>query len=145
MVSAIADTIVALTAVIAAVYGLQQYRHSVRSQEIDRAYELHRSIQDIYRDAQGEPNVLHLRAILDLIEVNEMLVAEGTLSKRTAKFYRDLADFEEDLSTIPPEIVQAIRSLIRNNPRHYRYLTATLERSRPGWLAEGEQPSNDGR
>ncbi|MDX0427376.1 hypothetical protein GOL30_23305 [Sinorhizobium medicae] len=136
-VSAMADAVVAGTAVVAAVYGLRQYTHSVRSQEIDRAYELHRSVQEIYRDAQSEPNALHLRGLLDLMELNERLIAEGALSKRTAQFYRDIAGFDEDLSTLPAEVIQIIKSLIRNNPKSYKHLTATLKRTRPGWLAEG--------
>jgi|GEM_PF-6886947 len=135
MVSAIADTVVAFTAVVAAGYGLQQYRHAVRSQEIDRAYELYRSIQEIYRDVQNEPELHHLRSVLDLMEINEGLIAEGVLSKRTAEFYRDAADLEGDLLTLPPEVIETIKALIRNNPRHYRHLTTFLERTRPGWLA----------
>lgn len=126
MISALANVIMAATAVIAAWYALRQFRASVKRSELEQIIEMYSSTAQVMAKSGGEWDRSRMREALNLLETHERLIAAGLLSKAAAAFYRDAVSINEDLPNIPEENLRLIRDVLSGDPHGYRHLIASL-------------------
>ncbi|NTG48585.1 hypothetical protein G6M04_14425 [Agrobacterium rhizogenes] len=132
-VSAISDVVVALTAVVAAIYALKQYRHSVKLQEVQQMLEMYRNVEslvvrteaDMQHNGLDRPTESHIRSLLNLIVVHERIVSEGLFSSRVEQFYRDVVTISNKVDPSQPFAI-AIREVLRANQEEYSALIDVL-------------------
>ncbi len=125
--SAIANVVMAATAVIAAWYALRQYRSSVRIQEMDQILSMYRATAEVMRQGDGQDfNHALIRDAMNLLETHERLIAQDLLSKRAIDFYRDAISINDDFENISPKNLRLIRDVLGNDKRGYRHLIAAL-------------------
>ncbi|TBB27330.1 hypothetical protein ELH48_09295 [Rhizobium ruizarguesonis] len=133
-VSALADAVMALTAIFAALYVLKQYRQSVRLQEIQQ-------ILDMYRDADSILNRVttefqqnnqvdftesQLRSVINLIDVHERLISQRLLSTRVSNFYYDFLDIGRG-SDKTNSFHSGVNRFLQENQDEYRHLINSLK------------------
>ncbi|TAV98497.1 hypothetical protein ELI24_08925 [Rhizobium ruizarguesonis] len=127
MISAIANTVMASTAVVAAGYALMQHRHSVKLQEHHEILDLYRTSTELHsklpKKEYGED---HIEAILNLFDVHERLIADGLLSERAERFYRDFISIG---SAEDADFLRDVRAMLKGNQQEYRHLIVALKKN----------------
>lgn len=127
IVSAIANVVMAATAVIAAWYALRQYRSSLRLQEMEQITSMYQATADVMRQVEGkEFDHATMRDALNLLETHERLIANGLLTKRATEFYRDAISINDEFGNIPLKNLRLIRDVLERDKRGYRHLIAAL-------------------
>ena len=128
MVSAIANVVMAATALVAAAYALKQYRASTRIQELEQINNIQKSTVDIMAKAAiGEWGFAEMKVVIDHLEFQERRVAYGLLSKRAVEFYRDAMSINHEFVDIPEENLKLIRAVLTTDIRGYRHLIKSLK------------------
>ncbi len=129
VVSAIANVVMAATAVCAAWYALRQYRSSLRLQEMEQITNMYRTTAEVMRQADGkEFNHAIMRDALNLLETHERLIANGLVSKRAVEFYRDAISINDEFGDISRKNLALMRDVLSNDKRGYRHLIAALKK-----------------
>ncbi len=130
MVSALANIVMATTAVVAAWYALRQFRASVKTSELEQILAMYSSTAQVMANNEGkEFDRDRIREAMNLLETHERLIAHGLLSKTAASFYRDAVSINEDITSIPDNTLALIRDVLSNDPRGYRHLIASLRKN----------------
>ncbi|QIG70399.1 hypothetical protein EVB88_015 [Rhizobium phage RHph_N28_2] len=132
-VSAIANGVMALTAVIAALYALKQYRQSVRLQEIQQILEMYRGAdalitrihKEFDQDEQVDFTEEQLRSVINLVDVHERLISERLLSPRVVEFYLDFIDIGRGIDK-PNAFHSGVKRFLQENQEEYRHLINAL-------------------
>ncbi|WP_421361795.1 hypothetical protein [Agrobacterium rosae] len=130
IVSALANVVMAMTAVIAAWYALRQYRASVRIQELEQIDNIYRSAVDVVvNNPSKEWDFGSMKRVIDYLETQERRIAYGLISARAVEFYRDAASINDDFVDIPADNLKLIRSILQADLRGYRHLIASLQKN----------------
>ncbi|MGO8086476.1 hypothetical protein AB9E29_05010 [Rhizobium leguminosarum] len=127
MVSAIANVVMASTAVVAAVYALMQHRHSVKLQQHHEILDLYRASTDLHSQLpKSDFGEEHIEAILNLFDVHERLIADGLLSKRAEQFYREFISIG---SADNADFLRDVRAMLKGSQEDYRHLIVALKKN----------------
>lgn len=125
--SACANIVMAVTAVIAAIYALWQYRSSIKIQELDQIVTMYQSTVSVVKQSQSAGwSEQTMGDVLNLLEIHERLIALKLLSANAVSFYRDAASINEDLHNIEDDQLGLMRQVLSGDPRGYRHLIASL-------------------
>lgn len=130
MVSAVANCVMAATAVIAAWYALRQYRASIKLHELDQILRMYSSTTDVMNQIEQNWNHERMREALNVLELHERLISYKLLSVRAITFYRDAISINEDVSDIADPNLTIIRDVLSSDKRGYRHLIAALKGSK---------------
>jgi hypothetical protein len=124
-VSAIANVVVALTAVIAASYAFLQHLHALRAKEYSDLLDLFKSSQALQSRLPKDNFDEHqVEEILNHLEVYERLISERLLSRRARDFYREFITIG-DVENIP--FREIVRILLKGDQKGYRHLIAAFK------------------
>jgi hypothetical protein len=130
VVSALANVVMAITAIVAAFYALRQYRASVRIHELEQLDNIFKSAIDaVTNDPPQQWDFASMKRVIDHLELQERRIAYGLFSGRMVDFYRDAASINDEFVDIPDENLKIIRSILQGDLKGYRHIIASLQKS----------------
>ncbi|MDQ1185370.1 hypothetical protein [Agrobacterium larrymoorei] len=130
MVSALANVVMAITAVVAAAYALLQYRASTRIQELEQINSIYKSTVDVMSKAStGKLGFAEIKLVIDHLELQERRIENGLLTKRAVEFYRDAMSINDQFVDIPDENLKVIRAVLTADLRGYRHIIKALKKN----------------
>lgn len=125
-VSACANVLMALTALVAAIYALKQYRHSLKVQEMSQVVGMHQSLAAFFAAAASkDPDEHTIEQLFIMMELHERLIANGFLSSMSAQFYRDAMGIGDDFS-VDERFVDVMREVLKRNEHAYTHVIKLL-------------------
>ncbi|MCL6653490.1 hypothetical protein A6R70_14450 [Agrobacterium rubi] len=127
MVSALANVVMASTAILAAWYALKQYKHSVDIQELTQMLEMYRDATKVLSESEVKPLTEEkVRSVLNLLETYERLIANGFFSDRAKEFYLEFVALSHS-PTPDHAFTKFTRNAFAESSKEYRYLIKSLK------------------
>lgn len=127
-VSALADVVMAITAIVAAVYALVQYRSAINLNELNQLTNMHHAMADVDRRVEKEGlNQGLATEILNLLELHQRAIDHGLMSKNAVNFFREAVTLRWDENEMSSDSVDLLRAALSHDEPSYKHLIAALK------------------